>query len=132
MPPQTNDQLDSDVLFHLGYHIGKQNAADRWELVEKIYGVAVPQSERNDDNLFDREIRYAVGRLRLKGHLICDLGNGNGRWLAANEDEFWEFYAYYVKPIKSRAEVARALKAAAQERFPNLLQPSLFDGLEMV
>ena len=86
---------------------------------------------QNDDNFYDREIRYSVGRLRTEGHLICDLGDGAGRWMAANEKEFWEFYSYYVKPIKSRAETIRAMKKAAEQKWPNLMQPSLFDMAEM-
>src|SRR5688572_19502334 len=123
----TNDELDRGLLHILLRHRGKKNAIGRWELVEKVYGQPVPMELQNDDNLQDRDIRYAVARLRTAGHLICDLGTGSGRWIAADEKEFWEFYSYYVKPIKSRAEVARALKKAAEIEFPNLRQPALFD-----
>lgn len=127
----TNDKLDRAVLNILIFHEGKRNRIERWELVERVFGVAVTANEQNDDNLLDRDIRYAVGRLRARGYLICDLGDGAGRWMASTEAEFWEFYSYYVKPIKARAEVARALKKAARERFPNLMQPSLFDFADM-
>lgn len=127
----TNDELDRTVLHFLLRCQGKAHSADRWSLVEQVFGEPVPLEERNDDNLRDREIRYSVNRLRMAGHLICDLGNGAGRWMAATEDEFWEFYNYYIKPIKSRADVARAMKKAALEKFPDLLQPSLFDLAEM-
>lgn len=124
-------QLDRDVLYVLQFHVGKGNAIERWDLVERITGEFVPEAFRNDDNPDDRKIRMAVSRLRAEGHLICDLGNGNGRYIAANEKEFWELYNYYVKPIKVRAEIARAMKQAAARKWPNLNQPSLFDGLEM-
>jgi len=128
----TDEELDRNVLYWLREHVGKANAVDRWDLVAYVFRTdPVPMELRNDDNIQDREIRYAVGRLRAEGHLICDLGDGNGRWMAANEKEFWEFYGYYVKPIKSRAEVARALKDAAQRRWPNLLQPSLFEAAKV-
>lgn len=127
MPTLTDEQLDSEVLYVLGWHVGQNNAIDRWDLVEKVFGQPVPMELRNDDNLQDRDIRYSVGRLRIKGHLICDLGDGNGRWLAENEAEFWKFYSYYVKPIQARAEIARAMKDAAMRQWPNLLQPNLFD-----
>lgn len=127
----TNDELDKAVLWILLRHQGKANRIERWELVEQVYGEPVPMNERNDDNLLDREIRYAVARLRLDGKLICDLGDGSGRWMAATEKEFWEFYGYYIRPIKTRADVARALKKAALEKFPNLMQPSLFDAIDM-
>lgn len=123
----TNDELDREVLFILLRHQGKENRVDRWELVERVFGEPVEPLLRNDNNLYDRDIRYAVGRLRAAGHLICDLGDGAGRWMAATEKEFWEFYGYFIKPIKSRSDVARALKEAARKRWPNLMQPSLFD-----
>ena len=127
----TNEELDRIVLHILLRHPGKANRIGRWELVEQVYGGPVLPEYQTDDNVYDREIRYAVGRLRAEGHLICDLGDGMGRWMAATRDEFWEFYSYYVKPIKSRADVARALKKAAQAKWPNLMQPSLFDYAEM-
>lgn len=123
----TNEELDRTVLYILQQHQGKENRIDRWDLVERVFGGPVEPVFRNDDNLYDRDIRYAVGRLRAAGHLICDLGDGAGRWMAATEKEFWEFYSYYIKPIKSRADVARALKKSAAKRWPNLMQPSLLD-----
>lgn len=116
------------------YHVGKERAINRWELVRRVYDVTVPTSEQNDDHPLDRDIRYAVARLRAQGHFICDLGDGNGRWIAKDENEFWEFYFYYIKPIRTRADVARSLKEAAKRKWPNILQPSLFnfDDLEVV
>lgn len=128
---QENKELDNKVLHIMLQHPGKDRRVDRWDLVEQVFETVVPLEERNDDNLLDRMIRYSVGRLRAAGYLICDLGDGAGRWMASNEKEFWEFYGYYVKPIKARADVAKALKKAAQERWPNLNQPSLFDAVEM-
>ncbi len=127
----TNEELDRTVLHILLLHQGKPNRVGRWELVEQVFGGPVLPAFQNDDNLYDRDVRYAVGRLRAAGHLICDLGDGAGRWMAANEKEFWEFYGYFVKPIKSKADVARALKKSAQQKWPNLMQPSLFDAAEM-
>ena len=125
--PRTDEQIDREVLYILLAHQGKDNRIDRWDLVEKVFGVPVPADLQNDDNILDRTIRYSVGRLRAAGHLICDLGDGSGRWVAASETEFWEFYSYYVKPIKARADVAKAMKKAAADKWPDLMQPSLFD-----
>ena len=129
MPPRNDDELDREVRFVLGMHVGQMNAIERWDLVERVFGEVVPMELRNDDNLQDREIRYSVGRLREQGLLICDLGDGGGRWTAANETEFWKFYSYYTKPIEARARVARKMKEAAARMLPNLNQPSLFDGV---
>lgn len=128
----TNDELDRIVLRILLRHAGKENRIGRWDLVQQVFGEPVLPDNQNDDNLYDREIRYAVGRLRSGGHLICDLGDGAGRWMASSEQEFWEFYTYYIKPIRARASVAREMKKAAMKRFPNLLQPSLFTVVESV
>lgn len=127
----TNDELDRAVLHILLRHQGKQNRIERWELVAQVFGGPVLPEFQNDDNACDRDIRYTVGRLRAEGYLICDLGDGAGRWIAATEKEFWEFYGYYVKPIKSKADVARAMVKAAKARWPNLMQPKLFDLAEM-
>lgn len=127
MSDMTDEQLDRAVQYALSFHVGQARAIDRWDLVEKVFGQPVPMELRNDDNLQDRDIRYSVSRLRTSGYLICDLGDGNGRWLAENEKEFWKFYSYYVKPIQARAEIARAMKDAAMRQWPNLLQPNLFD-----
>lgn len=125
--PRTDEDLDREVLHFLLQHQGKENRIDRWKLVEQVFGGTVPAELQNDDNIYDRMIRYSVGRLREAGYLICDLGDGSGRWVAATEAEFWEFYSYYVKPIKTRADIAKALKKSAQKRWPNLMQPNLFD-----
>lgn len=126
-----NEDLDREVLHALLPHQGKSNCYDRWELVENIYKVHVPVFERNDDNTLDKNIRDSVARLRAQGYLICDMGDGAGRWMAETEAEFWEFYNYYIKPIKTRRATADALKAAAKKKWPNLEQPSLFDVFEM-
>lgn len=135
MPPRisTDEELDSELLYILNQHVGKANAIKRWDLVAKIFG-PVAAHLQNDGNVDDRRIREAVNRLRSRAHLICDLGNAQGRYLANNEAEFWEFYASYLKPLKARSEILRVMKKAAQEKWPNLLQPSLFsiDELESV
>jgi hypothetical protein len=120
-------ELDRKVLHILLRHQGKANRIGRWELVDQVFGESVPADQQNDGHLWDREIRYSVGRLRAEGHLICDLGDGTGRWMASRPEEFWEFYNFYVKPIKTRAELIRSMKKAANEKWPDLNQPSLFD-----
>lgn len=121
MTKLTDEELDRGLITILNQHVGKRQAINRWDLVEKIFG-RVPQHLQHDDNIDDRQIRYAVSRLREEGNLICDLGNGNGRYLAANEGEFWELYAYYKKPIEARARVLRAMEKAAEEKWPDVLQ----------
>lgn len=123
----TDEQLDANVLYFLSKpSVDAGNRLDRWELVAQVYGERVPEHLRNDDHPLDRGVRESVSRLRMAGHLICDMGDGKGRWIASNEEEFWKFYARFVKPISATARTARALKRAAEQKFPNLNQPSLF------
>lgn len=123
-----NEKLDELVLYFLSRHVGEGNKIERWTLVERVYGVSIPAIERNDRNGLDRNVRESVSRLRNQGELICDVGNGEGRWMAANIDEFWKFYAYFVSPISAKAYTARVLKKSALEKF-NQLQLSLFGAV---
>jgi hypothetical protein len=127
----SNEELDRNVLFEIRFHRGESNAVDRWELVEKVFMTHVPEHERNDQNTFDRQIRESVERLRERGHLIGDMRKGAGRYMIETEQEFWRFYNIYVKPLKKGWNTAHAMREAAREQFPNLLQPSLFDALEV-
>lgn len=123
----TDEQLDKNVLYFLSKPgVTFENRLDRWELVKQVFGEFVPEHQRNDDHPLDRNIRESVSRLRMAGHLICDMGDGKGRWVATSEEEFWKFYARFVKPISATARTARALKKAAEQKFPKLNQPSLF------
>jgi len=126
MQKMNDAELDNKLREILRWHVGKERAITRWQLVRDVFGVDVPQHLQNDDNKEDRFIREAVSRLRRNGLLICDLGNGAGRYIAANEAEFWELYQYYAKPLKVRAETLRAMKRSAGQQWPNVLQPSLF------
>lgn len=105
MQTYTNEDLDKMVLYFLSRHVGENNKIERWALVERVFGSPVPLAMRTNDNKQDRDIRESVRRLRNQGHLICDMGDGDGRWIA---------------------QTARAMKRAAAQKFPNLLQPSLF------
>lgn len=130
MPKQSfmsDDELDANVEFFMNQHIGDTNKIDRWEMVEKIFNCIIPAHERNDDHPQDRAVRESVSRLRKRGVLICDMGDGDGRYLASNWDEFIRFYGYFVKPISAKAQTARAMLKSAKQKFPSGLQPSLFD-----
>lgn len=126
----SDDELDGEILKIMKWHVGKDAAITRWQLVREVFGLEVPAHLQNDDNKEDRAIRLSVSRLRSGGHLICDLGNGSGRYLAANEGEFWELYNYYAKPLIARAQILRKMKNAAEMRWPNVMQPSLFANFD--
>lgn len=124
--PLTDDELDERLKRLFVLHQGKEQAIKRWELVTSVYGVGADLPQ-NDDNLQDRGIRSAVERLRSHGWLILDMADGRGRYLCTTEEEYWEFRTRYLKPLRARANTIHSMDKAAVLKFPNLLQPSLFE-----
>lgn len=124
MPTLTDDQLDANVLYFLKKHRGKANPIGRWELVAKIYGpeAALPE---DDSNRADREIRESVKRLRRAGVLICDMGDGRGRFLADNKAEYDAFRTYFGAAAFEKMETLRAMDDAVVCEFPDEQQPRL-------
>ena len=126
MPPRfTDDELDKNVLCVLQQHQGKANPIGRWELVAAIYGGAVPEWMQNDENLADRQIRESVSRLRRRGVLICDQGDGSGRFLAQSLEEYQAFRMRYGGRAFQVMETLREMDKAAEHIWPNELQPRL-------
>ena len=126
VPQLTDDVLDERLKRLFVLHQGRENAIQRWSLVTSVYGVGADLPQ-NDDNLQDRVIRSAVERLRSHGWLILDMNDGHGRYLCTNEEEYHEFRTRYLKPLRARAKTIKEMDKAALLKYPNLLQPSLFD-----
>ena len=124
MPKLTDDQLDAEVLFVLKQHVGRTNPIGRWALVAKIFG-PVPQIAQNDNNLADRHIRQSVERLRKQGVLICDMGNGQGRYLAETLEEYQAFRLKYSSRAYEILETLREMDKAAEHEWSDPLQPRL-------
>lgn len=122
----TDDELDEKLKRLFVHHQGQARAIERWELVRQTYGEG-SDLPRTDDNLQDRTVREAVGRLRSHGWMILDYNDGRGRFLAESQKEYMEFRTRYLKPLRARAEVIKAMDKHALLKWPNLLQPSLFD-----
>lgn len=114
-------QLDRDVLFHLSIHRGKGDPIGRWELVEKIFGRAAREPE-SDENLYDRHVRASVERLRVEGHLICDMGDGRGRYLASTADQYWAFRMKYGSHAFQILETIGHMDGAAGRQFGEVVQ----------
>ena len=112
----TDEQLDTEVLFRIKRHVGRKNAIGRWELVAKIYGAVLPQ-DQNDSNPADRLIREAVARLRKRGVLICDMGNGQGRYLAETIEEYQQFRIKYSSRAYEILETLREMDKAAEQTW---------------
>ena len=120
----TDEALDGEVLFIIRQHQGKQNAIGRWELVERLFGRGACEP-RNDDNSADRDIRYSVARLRKRGVLICDMGDGAGRYIASTVEEYQAFRLRYGSRAFEVMEILREMDKAAEREWPNPLQQRL-------
>jgi hypothetical protein len=124
MPRFSDEQLESEVLFLLKQHVGKGNPIGRWEMVVRLYGAGA-DVPRSDDNFADRAIREAVERLRRRGVLICDMGDGRGRYLASSVDEYQEFRRRYGSAAFKTMATIHDMDEAAEQQWPNSLQPRL-------
>lgn len=93
-------------------------------LVARIFG-AVASTEQNDGNIADRQVRGSVNRLRRNGVLVCDMGDGSGRYLAETADEYREFRLKYGSRAYEVLETLREMDKAAERQFDNPLQPRL-------
>lgn len=124
MPRFTDEQLDAEVLFVLKQHVGKKNPIGRWALVSKIFGAVLPQFQ-NDSNVADRQVRESVNRLRKQGVLICDMGDGLGRYLAETLEEYQAFRLRYGSRAYEVLETLREMDKSAEREFGNALQPRL-------
>jgi hypothetical protein len=125
MPPRyTDDEIDSEVLRRIRQHVGASNPIGRWELVARIYG-PVAAGDQNDGNPADRQIRESVARLRRKGVLICDMGDGAGRYLAASVDEYQAFKNKYGSRAYEVLETLREMDKEASRQWPTVKQPRL-------
>lgn len=120
----TDEQLDKDVLYIIGKHRGNDNAISRWDLCLQVFGEAAVL-DRNDLNTYDRQVRRSIERLRRQGHLICNLGAGDGYFLAVNNDEYLRFRTVYGSHAFPIMETIREMDKAAGKEWPNPLQPSL-------
>ena len=103
--------LDRAILRVLSYHVGRENAISRQDLLEAVasHGFIVQ----------DRQLRLAINEQKKQGVMICSTGGVNGGyWLAANWSELQE---YIDRELHSRAmdllEQEQALKAAAEKRW---------------
>lgn len=124
MRKYTDEQLDREVLFLLKLHTGKHNPVGRWEMVIRIYGddAILPQT---NDNMADRQIRESIARLRTSGVLVCDMGDGSGRFLAMSLDEYQAFRLKYGGRAYEVLETLREMDKAARQIWPDVLQPRL-------
>lgn len=120
----TDDDLDREMLFVIRMHKGQVNAIRRWDLCLKIFG-ADAAIDRNDGNTYDRQARRSIERLRRQGHIICNLGSGDGYFLAVTPEEYQSFRAVYGSHAFPIMETIREMDKAAGQQWENPLQPRM-------
>lgn len=125
MPRELTDvELDSELLFVLRQHKGQDNAIQRWNLVSNIFGEDAVY-DRGDLNIYDRQVRRCIERMRRAGHIICNLGGGDGYFLAESVDEYQAFRAVYGGRAFQIIETVKVLDQAAGQQWENPLQPRM-------
>ena len=121
----SDDALDHEVLYQLMQHIGQQNAIERRTLMERVYGLGLTVPADLDANIFDRQVRRSIERLRHQGHLIANMGNGDGYYVISKLEEYQAFRAMYVSHAVPIMEAARQMDREAERKWPNPAQPRM-------
>ena len=90
--------------------------------------------------LNDRNVRERIEELRNEGHLICNLQDGNGYFLAENEEDieqqYLQDYARAMSILKRMKPFRHALREAEtadldQVTMTELLKEALTDGSDI-
>jgi hypothetical protein len=121
----SEEGLDRAVQFNLYQHRGQANGIRRETLVYELFGVQV--ADVTDADSFDRNIRDAIERLRNQGHLICNLGDGSGYFIASSVGEYQAFRLRYGKHAFPILATIKQMDRAAAETWQDPLQPRLFE-----
>ena len=80
---------------------------------------------QNDNHHGDRHIRESVERLRKQGVLICDMGDGVGRYLPETVEEYRAFRAKYSSRAFAIIDTVREMDEAAKSEWSEFEQPRL-------
>ena len=103
--------LDRALLSVLRYHIGRDNAIPRTDLLEmlKTHGWTEP----------DRTVRAQINLLRKQGHLICSCGgHGGGYYIARDWSELEDYIGQELRPrAMDLLEQEKALKVGAKREW---------------
>jgi len=120
MPPG----LERLVLRILTYHVGKDQAIGKPELLAELAKAGMPAAER--------QARAAITSLRKQGKLICSSSGEGGYYLAQSIEEYAEFaQVEYRSKIADMADTLRAMDDGARNIFHGAVdgQPAKQAGL---
>ncbi len=111
---QMIDELPAGVeramLRILNFHVGRESAISRSQLVNDLYSHGFQINERS--------ARLVINQLRKQGIEICSTGGSDGGyWLAVNQDELEEYIQLEIDArINDLVAQARAMRSAAEKR----------------
>ena len=112
--------MDREVLRILHQCMGHDAAISRWQLVEAVFGVVIPESLRTNGNTLDRQVRESISRWRDQGQHICNVGDGNGYYMANTREEYERFKRYYLGADYKKFGSVRKMDEKADERWGRL------------
>lgn len=118
-------ELDHWVLYQLMQHVGAANAVLRAELVRAVFDVDLVRHDVQRDPL-DRQVRESIERMRHQGALVCNLGSGDGYFMAATLEEYQAFRAMYGSHAFPILDAIREMDRAAEQQWDaSPLQPRM-------
>lgn len=116
--------LERALLRILSERVGRENAIDRWELVNLLEDLGVLPREAGK-NLNDRRMRACISQIDLeKKAIICNLGDGY--FMASGWKEFRQVTATEKKRAVSVLEKLRAMEETAERLWGEAQQLELF------
>ena len=103
--------LDRALLSILRYHIGRDNAIPRDNLLERLKSMGWRTG--------DRLMRAQINLLRKDGHLICSAGgHGGGYYIARDWGELEDYIGQELRPrAMDLLEQEKALKTGAHREW---------------
>lgn len=99
------DLTDVEFIIFTRMRIGKFSATSKEDIIEYFsYSTQFRHLDWRDIR------RLGIEPLRARGVRICNMGDGKGYYIAANEDEFQEFLAKYLSHAMTLLKTAQAMK----------------------
>lgn len=102
--------LERSILSILRFHVGKENAISKPQLLADLKNMGMHSNER--------QARAAIVELRKHGHLICSSSGEGGYYVAATIEEYQEFaQVEYRAKIIDMSETLRQMDDGARSMF---------------
>jgi hypothetical protein len=115
--------LERAILRVLSFHIGKDQAIDKPDLLKELRRLGFGKKARDLNaqtsyETFERQARLCIVELRKHGHLICSSSGDSGYYIASTVEEYEEFaQVEYRSKIVDMSETLRAMDEGAKRVF---------------